>query len=213
MNLDDLIAVWKSQDAAPLHGVNRTLLQLALRDEEAKREKARRRERWIIYGFSAGVVVAIAIFLGLMSYASARRIMSGWDFVMGGLGVLAAVLSGAAMYFSHRAQVRREQAFGDSLRDQLRRGIVQMEDAATRAHRTSALVTLTMGGICPAAILLLTWRINQKAVSDDGYLVVTMILLCFWSVGSGVWELRRSVRQDILPRQRRLEALLKEIDT
>ena len=36
MNLDDLMAVWRSQDAAPLHGVNETLLRLALRQDEAK---------------------------------------------------------------------------------------------------------------------------------------------------------------------------------
>ena len=40
MNLDDLMAVWRSQDAAPLHGVNKTLLHLALRQDEAKLQKA-----------------------------------------------------------------------------------------------------------------------------------------------------------------------------
>ena len=34
MNLDELMAVWKSQDAAPLHGVNQTLLHLTLRQDE-----------------------------------------------------------------------------------------------------------------------------------------------------------------------------------
>ena len=36
MNLDDLMAVWKSRDAAPLHDVDKTLLHLALRQDEAK---------------------------------------------------------------------------------------------------------------------------------------------------------------------------------
>ena len=49
MNLDDLMAVWRSQDAAPLHGVDKTLLHLALRQDEAKLQKQRRIERWIIY--------------------------------------------------------------------------------------------------------------------------------------------------------------------
>ena len=39
MNLDDLMAVWKSQDAAPLHDVNKTLLHLALRQDEARLQK------------------------------------------------------------------------------------------------------------------------------------------------------------------------------
>jgi uncharacterized membrane protein YqjE len=43
-------------------------------------------------------------------------------------------------------------------------------------------------------------------------MLVTMIILCVWTVASGVWQLRRSVQKDILPRKRRLEALLKELD-
>ena len=35
MNLDDLMEVWRSQDTAPLHGVDKTLLRLALRHDEA----------------------------------------------------------------------------------------------------------------------------------------------------------------------------------
>ena len=54
MNLDELMAVWQSQDAAPLHGVNKTLLHLALRQDEAKRQKWRRIERWIIYVLERG---------------------------------------------------------------------------------------------------------------------------------------------------------------
>ena len=66
MNLDDLMAVWKSQDAAPLHDVNETLLRLALRQDEAKLQKWRRSERWIIYVLSAGFVAGMALFLANM---------------------------------------------------------------------------------------------------------------------------------------------------
>ena len=45
MNLDDLMEVWRSQDAAPLHGANETLLRLALRQDEANLQKSRRLER------------------------------------------------------------------------------------------------------------------------------------------------------------------------
>ena len=42
MNLDDLMEVWRSQDASPLHGANDTLLRLALRQDEAKLRAQRR---------------------------------------------------------------------------------------------------------------------------------------------------------------------------
>ena len=135
MNLDELVAVWRTQDAAPLHRVDKTLLHLALRQDEAKLQKERRRDRWIVYVFSAGLVAAMAVFLGMMILTRDRKVMTGWDFAIGIGGAAAAVLAGGAMYVGHRAQVRREQRFGESLRDQLNRRIAQLDDRATIAQR------------------------------------------------------------------------------
>ena len=210
MNLDDLMAVWRTQDAAPLHGVDKTLLHLALRQDEAKLQKERRLERWIIYAGSAGLVAAMAVFLGMMILAREREVMTGWDFAIGLVGAAAALLAGGAMYVGHRAQARREQSFGESLRDQLNRRIAQFDDGATRARAT--LVTVLLGGIGGIAILLLGYRVNQKPFSDDGYMLFSTILMCVvLPVAHGVWVIRRQAR-DVSPRKRRLEALLKELD-
>jgi hypothetical protein len=114
------------------------------------------------------------------------------------------------MYVGHRAQARREQRFGESLRDQLSRRIAQFDDRAAIARAT--LVSVLLGGIGGTAILILGYRVNQKPVSDDGYLLISTILMCvIVPVAAGVWELRRQARE-LLPRKRRLEALLKELD-
>ena len=212
MNLDDLMAVWRTQDAAPLHDVNKTLLHLALRQEEAKLQKARRIERWIIYVFSAGMVAAMALFLALMIYFHRHRperVVTGWDYVLPIVGAAAALLAGGVMYVNHKGQARREQRFGESLRDQLNRSIAQLEVRAKIARVT--LVSVLLWGICPMAILLLIYRINDKSISDDGYMLVTLTFMLVWSVASSVWWYRRQARE-ALPRQRRLEALLKEFD-
>jgi hypothetical protein len=212
MNLDDLMDVWRSQDASPLHEVNKTLLHLALRQEQAKLHRERRIERWTIYTVSAGVVAGMALFLGLMIYARDRRVVTGWDFVVPIVGAAAALLAGGAMYMNHRAQARREQIFGASLRDQLSRSIAELNYRMTTLYRTIVLVTVLLAGIGPIAILILGWRINQKAISDDGYMLVSLIVLSIYGTASGVWVLRRQVQQEVLPRKRRLEALLKELD-
>ena len=209
MNLDDLMAVWRTQDAAPLHGVNKTLLHLALRQEEAKLQKERRNERWLIYFVSVGFMVGTAFFLGILVY---HQRLTGWDLALLIVGLTAAFLSGWAMYVNHRTQTLREQEFGESLREQLKRRVAQLEGQTTSARRTSVLITILMGGVCPTVILLGGWRLNGKSISDDGYMLVTLILLCVWSGISGVLELRRSVKRDILPRKRQLEELLKELD-
>jgi hypothetical protein len=210
MNLDDLMAVWQSQDAAPLHDVNQTLLHLALRQEEAKLQAERRKERWILYLASAGSVAAMALFLAMMINARDRKVMTGWDFAIGIAAAAAALLTGRAVYVGHRKQARREQSFGESLRDQLNRRFAQLDDAAT--SRTSELAIVLLGGICPIAILFFCWRINEKSFSDDGYMLVSLTLMCAFGAATGVRQLRRHVQQDVLPRKRRLETLLKELD-
>jgi hypothetical protein len=216
MNLDELTAVWKSQDAAPLHDMNKTLLHLALRQDEVKLQKQRRRARWMVYIFCGGAVVGMAVFLCIMIHhllsPPDKNGLTVWDITLPIVGALAAVISVRAIYANHRAQSLREQRFGESLRDQLHRSIARLDNEEVNARRTSVLVLALAGGICPAAILLLTWRINQKSISEDGYMLVTLLLLCGWAVWSGLGDLRRSVQRDILPRKRRLEALLKELD-
>ena len=157
MNLDELMAVWRSQDAAPLHDVNKTLLHLALRQDEAKLQKERRRERWIIYVFGVGLVIGMALFLYPMI---SRERATGWDFAVAIGGATAAFVTVRAFHVNHRAQSLREQSFGESLRDQLNRSIAQLDDRATTASRTNVLAIVAMGGICPMAIVVFGWRIN-----------------------------------------------------
>ena len=213
MNLDELTAVWRSQDVAPLHDVNQTLLHLALRQDEAKRQKWRRRERWMVYILSAGVVATMALFLAVMIYFHRHRpekMVTGWDYALPIVGAAGALLAGGAMYVSYKGQARREQRFGESLREQLNRGIAQLDDRGTTVRMT--LVVVLLGGICPLALFLLIGRINGKSISDDGSMLVSTILMCAFGVATGIWSLRQQARDVVLPHKRRLEALLKELD-
>jgi hypothetical protein len=210
MNLDDLMSVWRSQDAAPLHGVNETLLHLALRGEEAKLQKERRIERWTTYGASAGMVAGMAVFLGMMIGARDRNVMTAWDVAVAIGGGAAALCAGVAVYLSHRAQARREQRFGESLRDQINRRLAQLDDQATIARGTMVMVLL--GGICPIAIVLMGLRVNQQSVSDNAFLFVGTMVWCVMAVAAGIWEIRRRSQRVDAPRKRELEALLKELD-
>jgi hypothetical protein len=211
MNLDDLMAVWRSQDAAPLHGLDKTLLHLALRQDEAKLQKQRRIERWITYVGSAGLVAVMALFVALMIYDNDPR--TDWDFAIPIVGAAAALLWGGAMYVSHRAQALRERSFGESLREQVNRHIAQLDYQATRVVRlASVLVTALPPLVCATAIILAGWRINNEPFGDEWVWIVGGIFVCAMGSAAGVWEQRRSMERDLLPRKRRLETLLKELD-
>jgi hypothetical protein len=212
MNVEELMAVWKTQDAAPLHDVNQTLLHLALRQDEAKQQKWRRIERRIIYVFSAGFVAGLALCLAKPIYRYHAGGVTGWDFVFPLVGAAGALLMGGAVYVRHRAQALREQRFGESLRDQLNRSIAQIDYQATTLHRTLMLVVVLLAGICPTALSLALFRLNEKSISDDGYMIVWLTLMPVFGVALCVWSLCQQRRDVVLPRKRRLEALLKELD-
>ena len=212
MNFDELLAVWRTQDAAPLHDVNQTLLHLALRQDEAKQQKWRRWERWIIYVFSVGFVAGMALCLIKPIYRYHTVGVTGWDFAFPLVGATGALLMGGAVYVRHRAQALREQRFGESLRDQLHRSIAQLDYQATTFHRTLVLVVVLLAGICPIALNLALFRLNEKSISDDGYMIVWLSLMPVYGIALCVWSLRQQRRDVVWPRQRRLEALLKELD-
>ena len=173
--------------------------------------KQRRRERWIIYVVSAVLVAVMAMFLAHddLLPPTIGDVMTGWDFAIPIVGAAAALLVGGAMYVSRRAQVLREQRFGDSLRDQLDRRIAQLDDRATIARET--LVSVLLGDLSDGDPPPRP-RINDKSISDDGYLLVTLIL----HASSGRWRAASggtaAGATGVLPRKRRLEALLKELD-
>ena len=207
MNLDELMEVWRTQDATALHAVDKTLLHLALRQEQAKLQRQRRLERWFIYVVSALLVAAMGVFLAIMIHSHDNDVLIVWEYAVPVVGAAAALVLAGAMYAIRRSQTAREQDFGESLRDQLRRRIAQLDDQATRELRLT-LVGSVAAAICGTAFYVATRRINN--VNDEWPILVGLIFLCAFSLGHK--RRRRSVQLDILPSKRRLEALLKELD-
>jgi hypothetical protein len=216
MNLDDLMAVWRSQDVAPLHGVNETLLRLALRQDEATLQAQRRLQSRTIYVMSAALILGMgtfALMIFAMLFYNDDDVITGWDFAIPIVGATAALLMSVALYRTRRAQAQREQPFGESVRDQLGRRIAQLDDQATTAVRLQSMLLVAIC-VCGTAMLLAGIRVNMEPTEtfNGGGRVVRLILVFAFIWSAGVWAARRSVNRDVLPRKRRLETLLKEIE-
>jgi hypothetical protein len=212
MNLDDLMEVWQSQDASPLHGVNEALLRLALRQDEKKWQRSRRGWRWFIYVLTALAVASMARRLIIMVNRG-DDVLSGWDYAIPVVGVAAALLWVRMVYTKQRAQAVREQRFGDSLRDQINRQLTQLEYGATM--RLAPLLGFLLLPIVQSfTIILASWRMNNRSFSDPGLLAPIVFHVCWiiLTVSGVLWWIRRVVQRKTLPRKRRLEALLKEFD-
>lgn len=212
MNLDDLMEVWRSQDAAPLHGVNETLLRLALRKDEAILRARGRREKWFVYISMAVLVGLMTLFLAIMINPYDDDVLSGWDYAVAVVGMAAALILVGMIHAGFRAQRRREQGFGGSLRDQLNLQLAMVDPFVTFSWDRKNAVIVILGFGLSAALVFLGARANDKPY-DEAWAAVRGAIL-FGLVGFGVvgWLLRRLVRQDLLPRKRRLEALLEELD-
>ena len=217
MNLDDLTEVWRSQDLSPLYGVDKTLLHQMLRQQQAKLEKQLRRMRWFMYVTNAVLLITAGLFFAILidpnqpPMFSAR--LSVWDYVVGIVGVTAALILAGALFVARRSRLAREQGFGDSLRDHLRRRIAQLDAEATGERRLGLTVVVTTL-ICAAAISIVSGRISHVPVpwSEIAWpspfkivLILGFLYLLFFR-----WMPRE--RQQKLSRKRQLEALLKELD-
>jgi len=217
MNLDDLTEVWRSQDLSPLYAVDKDLLHQVLRQEQAKLEKWLRRTRWFMIVVTAVLLINAALFLAIMidphqpPTFSARFIV--WDYVVGGVGVAAALTLAGALYVARRSRLAREQGFGDSLRDHLRRRIAQVDAEATGERRLGLTVVVTTL-ICATAITIVSGRIQHVPVPWSEIvwpspfaivLILGFVYLLFFR-----WIPRE--RQRHLSRKRQLEALVKELD-
>lgn len=216
MSLDDLMADWRAQDTAPLHGVNETLLRLALRQEEAKLQKQRRVAKRLVYASSAGLVAGMAVFIVMMFgmiFYNDDDVIAGWDVAVPIVGAAAALCMPVYLYVTRRARMLREQSFGDSLRDQLRRRIAQLDEEATTSVRMMSVLLIAIL-VCGIAILVAGIRVNlEPNESFHGWGRIVRMIVFFALVWAyGVRTQRRAMSRDLLPRKRRLEALLKELD-
>ena len=213
MNLDDVMEVWRSQDVSPLHGVNEAVVRLALRQDEAKMQKWRRLSRWFTYVLTVLVVVGMARRLFLMINRD-DDLLAGWDYAIPVVGAAAALLWVRLMYLRQRTQAVREQRFGDSLRDQIHRQLAQLDYGTKFSRLASLLGILLLPIVWSFLTILASWRSNGRSFGDPqlSFPIVFMICWTILMVGGTLWWMRRVVQRKTLPRKRRLEALLKELD-
>ena len=217
MNLDELTAAWRSQDLSPLYGVDKTLLHQMLRQEQAKLEKQWRRARWFIYVTHAILFIIAGLFFAILidpnqpSTFSARLVV--WDYIVGVVGVAAALILAGTLFAVRRSRQARERGFGDSLRDHLRRRIAQLDAEAT-GERRLALTTVVTALICGTAISILSGRIKHVPVPWSEIVLPSpfAIVLIIWFLYMLFFRWMPRERQRHLSRKRQLEALLNELD-
>ncbi len=208
MHLDEVLDAWRSQDQAPLYGVDEGRLQQALREEEAKRRRGLVIEARTTYGFATLMFAGLALLFALMFYDDDPR--TWWDFLIVTLGAAAAVFAAANLHIGRRRLALRERQFGASLHDELGRHVALLDYELSRTWRMSAITrTMLPFYLCALALYLSIWRINNEPFNwgTDGFQLVVMSGAMWYAA----W-IARHAAQDVLSRRHRLEELLEKLD-
>jgi hypothetical protein len=209
MDLDEVLATWRTQDKEPLYGVNRDLLQLVMQHEQADLRRELRWDQWGTYGVSALLLTFTAFAFAAIYYDDDPRTV--WDYVAASVAALAVGEGVLALWLSRKRQAMRERGFGNSLREEIRRNLSLVDYQLSRGGRRD-MALLTAAPITLAGVLLywLAIQLNNNPFGwlDVGVIVFIMVLPSVWSV----IDTSRRTEQELLPRRRRLSELLETLN-
>jgi len=208
MNLDEMLETWRAQEEAPLYGVNRDLLQLVLQHEQADLRRKLRWEQWAIYGISPLLFAGMAFFFALIYYDDDPRTV--WDYMAAGLGAGAALLWAGALWVSRKRQALRERRFGDSLQEEIRRNLSLVDYQLSRTGRWGASLLIQAPGMLIGTLIY--WLGIQVNNQPFGWLEAGLISVIVVASASEASRSSRKVKQELLPRRRRLSELLEVLN-
>jgi hypothetical protein len=212
MRLEELQAIWETQAHRPVFAVNEFGLHMEL---YRTRDRARRRLFWGEYFLSfvaslVGLVILLVLFLAFYFKNPANDFpMNAWDGLAFLVAATSIVLCASSMYASRRKHEKDQNVFAPSLRQEIERGIAQIDheiftSTSTQAWRNAALVSL--------AAILMGWeagRLNGDPLPWEilwmvgGLVVATFVALVPAS---------RQIVKEKLQGKRALEALRARLD-
>lgn len=207
MDFDQMLDAWRTQEEKPLYGVNGDLLRLVLRNERQRIRRTLRRDQWLTYLVGPGMALFAAAWL--------------WISILNGVPVLysAAAAVGAitfavwvgAFWLSRRRQRLRERAFGNSLKDEIRRNLSLTEYQIANGRWHAALLWTVPVMVGSLLIYWVSFEIN----TDTGMAAWTHVWIVFAIVSSIVltaYAGDREVKRTLEPRRQRLRELLDALD-
>lgn len=201
MDFDQMMDAWKSQDERPLYGVNRDLLQLVLRHEQADIRRALRWEQWTTYVVGT-VMAGFAAVLWAFLYHRGSALY--WAAAAVGTGAFA--LWVGALWLSRRRQAMRERSFGNTLREEVRRNLSLIDYQLSQVGRWTTLLLWSAPVLVGAALIY--WLIAEINDNTDFWFDVGMIVFIVASVVWTNYETSRTRKRQLLPRRQRLSELL-----
>jgi hypothetical protein len=189
MEFEDLQAIWDTQNEKPVFAMQDARLLLALYQQ---RERSRRRA--FLLHFAPMYVAALCMLAAIWGLiASFRNIdslmrrfkgrfthngfaMSGWDYA--GLAVAAGAILALVvpLYLERKKHERTQRIFAPTLREELDRGLAQLDFEIRLDRPARVLKILTLVSI---AVVMISWELNRAGGNPRPW----------WSLLGFVWVL------------------------
>ena len=216
MEFENLRAIWNSQNERPVYELNDSRLAVGLYQQ---REQSRRRllRQQFAPIFLALFIVAVGnalVFYAFfaktvhkVTFTGTDPRMSVWDGVALAGAVIAAVAVALSRYTQRRRHERTQNVFAPSLREELERGIAQLDFelslySTPRVARRFAALSFGM--------TVLFWEFG-RLIGEPVPWVMLPAALATYPAFRGDFALEKKNRQRVTERRRALESMLAQL--
>jgi hypothetical protein len=222
MEFENLQAIWDTQNDKPVFAMQDARLLVALYQQ---RERRRRRlfKRFFAPMYVSALVMLAALgtvfatFLhvaGLMRRYEGRFThngfgMSAWDYL--GFAVAAGALLAMVVptYLERKKHERTQEIFAPSLREELDRGIAQLDfamglESAPRVMRIFTLLSI--------AVVMMSWEANRAGGNPTPWSSALAALFVVVPGCCALFAVKRQKRERALARRRALESMRAALD-
>jgi hypothetical protein len=224
MDFESLQAIWDTQNDKPVFAMQDARLVVALYQQ---RERSRRRlfkqQFAPMYGTALLVLTVLgAVFATFLKITSLMRRfgsrfpmphhsfgMSAWDYA--GFAAVAGALLGIVvpMYLERKKHERTQEIFAPSLREELDRGIAQL-DFEMGLHsnpRVMRILTLLL-----IAAVILNWEAGRTGGNPTPWGLALLALFCWFLGAQAGFAARKKVMERARTRRRALESMRAALD-
>ena len=217
MEFEDLQAIWDTQNDKPVFAMQDARLLVALYQQ---REHSRRRlfKQYFIPMYIVAPVglvgVGFVFFAFFMKSMYIKKIardfpMSAWDYAAFAVAAGALVAMVVPLYIERKRHERTQQVFAPSLREELDRGMAQL-DFEVGLHSTSRLARFY--GLLTIAVVLFGWEVGRLNGNPTSWGFVWMAMSSMFITSWASFAIKKALKESVLPRKRALESMRAALD-